>query len=164
MRAPHVWCCVTDFSSPTALLDYLVTNKVTAQSLSPDGKYQIKFNFDKTFHEPLDYVYFIFVRRLVARLCQQTRFIVPVESVGADRVLIVPEDSGSHRHRDTWRCNPLSHGYFGTRWFILRTADPLMIFRLLMLHQLLISPLPDAISALFWCFTHIWRCLCIPIP
>ena len=33
-------------------------------------------------------------------VCQQTRFIVPVESAGADRVLIVPEDSGSHRHRE----------------------------------------------------------------
>ena len=70
-----------------------------AQSPSPDGKYQIIFNFVKTFHEPLDYVYFIFVRCVVARLCQPTRCIVPVESMGADRVLIVPEDSGSHRHR-----------------------------------------------------------------
>ena len=107
MWAPHVWCCVTYFSSLTALLDYLVTNKIKAQSPSPDGKYQIIFNFVKTFHEPLDYVYFIFDRCVVARLCQKTRFIVPVESVGADRVLIVPEDSGSHRHREVidaeWR-------------------------------------------------------------
>ena len=100
MWAPHVWCCVTDFSSLTALLDYLVTNEIKAQSPSPDGKYQIIFNFVKTFHEPLDYVYLIFDRCVVGRLCQQTRFIVPVESVGADRVLSVPEDSGSHRHRD----------------------------------------------------------------
>ena len=99
MCALHVWCCVTDFASVTALLDYLVTNKIKAPSPSPDGKYQIIFNFVKTFHEPLDYVYFIFNRCVVARLCEQTRFIVPVESVGADRVLIVPEDSGSHRHR-----------------------------------------------------------------
>ena len=90
MWVPHVWCCVTDFSSLTALLDYLVTNKIKVQSLSPDGKYQIIFNFVKTFHEPLDYVYFVFDRCVVARLCQQTRFIVPVESVGADRVLILP--------------------------------------------------------------------------
>ena len=100
MWAPHVWCCVTDFSSLTALLDYLVTNEIKAQSPSPDGKYQIIFNFVKIFHEPLDYVYLIFDRCVVGRLCQQTRFIVPVESVGADRVLSVPEDSGSHRHRE----------------------------------------------------------------
>ena len=31
---------------------------------------------------------------------QQNRFIVPAESAGADRVLFVPEDSGSHRHRE----------------------------------------------------------------
>ena len=30
----------------------------------------------------------------------KTRFIVPVEFAGADRVLIVPEDSGSHRLRE----------------------------------------------------------------
>ena len=78
MWAPRVWCCVTYFSSLTALLDYLVTNKIKAPS--PDGKYQIIFNFVKTFHEPIDYVYFIFDRCVVARLCQQTRFIVPVES------------------------------------------------------------------------------------
>ena len=100
LRAPHVWCCFTDFSSLTALLDYLVTNKIKTQSLSPDGKYQIIFDFVKTFHKPLDDVYFTFDRCVVARLCQQTRFIMPVESVGADRVLIVPEDSGSHRHRE----------------------------------------------------------------
>ena len=108
MWAPHVWCCVTDLSSLTALLDYLVTNKIKAQSPSPDGKYQIIFNFVKTSHEPLDYVYFIFDRCVVARLCQQTRFIVPVESVGADRVLIVPEDSGSHRHHEFEICFTLS--------------------------------------------------------
>ena len=28
MWAPHVWCCVTDFSSLTTLLEYLVTNKI----------------------------------------------------------------------------------------------------------------------------------------
>ena len=100
MWAPHVWCCVTDLSSLKILLDNLITNKNKAQSPSPDGKYQIIFNFVKTFHEPLDYVYFIFDRCVVTRLYQQTRFIVPAESVGADRVLIVPEDSGSHRHRE----------------------------------------------------------------
>ena len=41
----------------------------------------------------------VFSGRHFGALCQQTRFIVPVESAGADRVLIVPEDSGSHRHR-----------------------------------------------------------------
>ena len=36
------------------------------------------------------------------RLYQKTRFIVPVESAGADRVLIVPEGSGSQRHHEQW--------------------------------------------------------------
>ena len=93
MWAPHVWCCVTDFSSLTALLDYLVTNKIKAQSPSPDDKYQIILNSIKTCHEPLDCAYLtlhlIFDRCVVPRLCQQIRFIVPVESVGADRVPIV---------------------------------------------------------------------------
>ena len=94
-----MYCCVTDFLSLTALLEYLVTYKVRAQSLSPDGKYQIVLNFVRTFHEPFDCAYCTFERCVVARSYQQTRFIVPVESAGADWVLIVPEDSGSHRHR-----------------------------------------------------------------
>ena len=43
---------------------------------------------------------------------------MPVESVGADRVLIVPEDSRSRRHRDTWAslavadmCNTSFHDF-----------------------------------------------------
>ena len=68
MWAPHVRCCVIEFLSLTALLDYLITNKIKAPSPSPDGKYQIKFNFIKTFHEPVDYVYFILDRCVVARL------------------------------------------------------------------------------------------------
>ena len=99
MWALHVWSCVTDFSSLTALLGYLVTCKIRAHSPSPDGRYQIICNFVRTCYEPLDYANFIFDRCVAARLCQQTRFIVPVESAGANRVPIVPEDSGSHRHR-----------------------------------------------------------------
>ena len=75
MWAPHVWCCVTDCSSLTALLEYLFAYKI-------------------------EDAYLIFDRCVVARSYQQTRFIVPVESAGADRVLIVPEDSGSHRLRE----------------------------------------------------------------
>ena len=101
MWALHVWFCVTDFSSLTALLGYLVTCKIRAHSPSPGGRYQIICNFVRTCYEPLDYANFIFDRCVAARLCQQTRFIVPVESAGANRVPIVPEDSGSHRHRDT---------------------------------------------------------------
>ena len=99
MWALHVWSCVTDFSSLTALLGYLVTCKTRAHSPSPDGRYQIICNFVRTFYEPLDHANLIFDRCVAARLCQQTRFIVPVESAGANRVPIVPEDSGSHRHR-----------------------------------------------------------------
>ena len=99
MWAPLVWCCVTDFSSLTVLLEYLAAYKIRAQSLSPDGKYLIIFNFVKTCHEPLDFAYRIFDQCVVPRLNQQTRFFVPVESVGANRVPIVPEDSGSHRYR-----------------------------------------------------------------
>ena len=99
MWALHVWSCVTDFSSLTALLGYLVTCKIRAHSPSPDGRYQIICNFVRTCYEPLDYANLIFDRCVAARLCQQTRFIVPVESAGANRVPIVPEDSGSHRHR-----------------------------------------------------------------
>ena len=100
MWALHVWSCVTDFSSLTSLLWYLVTCKIRAHSPSPDGRYQIICNFVRTCYEPLDYANLIFDRCVAARLCQQTRFIVPVESAGANRVPIVPEDSGSHRHRD----------------------------------------------------------------
>ena len=103
MWALHVWSCVTDFSSLTALLGYLVTCKIRAHSPSPDGRYQIICNFVRTCYEPLDYANFIFDRCVAARLCQQTRFIVPVESAGANRVPIVPEDSGSHRHRETFK-------------------------------------------------------------
>ena len=99
MRALHVWSCVTDFSSLTALLGYLVTCKIRAHSPSPDGRYQIICNFVRTCYEPLAYANLIFDRCVAARLCQQTRYIVPVESAGANRVPIVPEDSGSHRHR-----------------------------------------------------------------
>ena len=99
MRALHVWSCVTDFSSLTALLGYLVTCKIRAHSPSPDGRYQIICNFVRTCYEPLAYAKLIFDRCVAARLCQQTRYIVPVESAGANRVPIVPEDSGSHRHR-----------------------------------------------------------------
>ena len=99
MWALHVWFCVTDFSSLTALLGCLVTCKIRAHSPSPDGRYQIIINFVRTCYEPLDYANLIFDRCVAARLCQQTRFIVPVESAGANRVPIVPEDSGSHRHR-----------------------------------------------------------------
>ena len=100
MWALHVWSCVTDFSSLTALLGYLVTCKISAHSPSPDGRYQIICNFVRTCYEPLDYANLIFDRCVAARLCQQTRFIVPVESACANRVPIVPEDSGSHRHRE----------------------------------------------------------------
>ena len=103
MWALHVWSCVTDFSSLTALLGYLVTCKISAHSPSPDGRYQIICNFVRTCYEPLDYANLIFDRCVDARLCQQTRFIVPVESACANRVPIVPEDSGSHRHRDVGR-------------------------------------------------------------
>ena len=96
----HVWCCVTDFSSLTALLEYLVTCKIRAQLPPPDGRYQIICNFVRTCYKPRDYANLIFDRCVAARLCQQTRFIVPVESAGANRVPIVPEDSGSHRHRE----------------------------------------------------------------
>ena len=96
MWALHVWSCVTDFSSLTALLGYLVTCKISAHSPSPDGRYQIICNFVRTCYEPLDYANLIFDRCVAARLCQQTRFIVPVESACANRVPIVPEDSGSH--------------------------------------------------------------------
>ena len=41
----------------------------------------------------------VFSGRHLGGLCQQTRFIVPVESACANRVPIVPEDSWSHRHR-----------------------------------------------------------------
>ena len=70
--APHVWCCVTDFSSLTALLHYLVTYTIRAQSPSPDDKYQFIYNFVNTFPEPLDYTYFIFDRCVIARLCRQS--------------------------------------------------------------------------------------------
>ena len=86
MWAPHVWCCVTDFSSLTALLEYLITCKIRAQSPSPDGRYQIICNFVRTSYEPLDYTNLIFDRCVATRLCQQTRFIVPEESAGAHRV------------------------------------------------------------------------------
>ena len=62
MWAPRVWCCVTDFSSLTILLEYLATYKIRAQSLSPDDKYQIIFDFVVTCHEPLDRAYLIFGR------------------------------------------------------------------------------------------------------
>ena len=100
MWALHVWSCVTDFSSLMALLGYLVTCKIRAHSPSPDGRYQIICNFVRTCYEPLDYANLIFDRCVATRLCQQTRFIVPVECPGANRVPIVPEDSGSHRHHD----------------------------------------------------------------
>ena len=100
MWALHVWCCVTDLSSLTALLEYLATCKIRAQSPSPDDRCQIIYNFVRTYYEPLNYANLIFDRCVATRLCQQTRFIVPVESAGANRVPIVPEDSGSHRHRD----------------------------------------------------------------
>ena len=99
MWALHMWSCVTDFSSLTALLGYLVTCKIRAHLPSPDGRYQIICNFVRTCYKPLDYANLIFDRCVAARLCQQTRFIVPVESAGANRVPVVPEDSGSHRHR-----------------------------------------------------------------
>ena len=55
----------------------------------------------------------VFVWRNFDGLCQQTGFIVPVESAGADRVLILPEDSELHRHRDFLRFSELS---FSTNW------------------------------------------------
>ena len=57
MWAPYVWSCVTDFPSLTALLEYLPTYEIRIQSPSPDGKYQIIFNFVKTCHESLEYAY-----------------------------------------------------------------------------------------------------------
>ena len=48
---------VSDLSSLTALLEYLLTYKTSAQSPSPDGKYQIIFNFVKTCNESLGYAY-----------------------------------------------------------------------------------------------------------
>ena len=116
MRALHVWSCVTDFSSLTALLGYLVTCKIRAHSPSPDGRYQIICNFVRTCYEPLAYAKLIFDRCVAARLCQQTRYIVPVESAGANRVPIVPEDSGSHRHRD--------YRTVFARWAIQPPTDP----------------------------------------
>ena len=107
MWALHVWSCVTDFPSLTALLWYLVTCKIRAHSPSPDDRYQIICNFVSTCYEPLDYANLIFDRCVAARLCQQTRFIVPVESAGANRVPIVPEDSGSHIHRESVRVTKL---------------------------------------------------------
>ena len=101
MWASHVGWCVTDFSSLIALLEYLVTYKIRAQLLSPDGKYQTIFNFFKICHKSLDCAYLTFDWCAVARSYQQTHFIVPAESAGAHRVLIVPEHSGSHRHRAT---------------------------------------------------------------
>ena len=73
--------------------------KIRAQSTSPDGKYQIIWNV-KTCYEPLDYANVIVDQCVTACLSQQTRFIVPVETAGADKVTIVPEDPGSHRHLD----------------------------------------------------------------
>ena len=68
--------------------------------MSPDGKYQIIFDLLKICHEPLDCAHLTPDRCVIARSYQLTRFIVPVESAGAHRVLVVPEDSGSHRHRE----------------------------------------------------------------
>ena len=85
MWALHVWFCVTGFSSLTALLGYLVTYKIRAHSPSPDGRYQIICNFVRTFYEPLDYANLIFDRCVAARLCQQTRFIVPVAVRGCQQ-------------------------------------------------------------------------------
>ena len=48
---------VSDLSSLTALLEYLLTYKTSAQSPSPDGKYQMIFNLVKTCHESLGYAY-----------------------------------------------------------------------------------------------------------
>ena len=53
----------------------------------------------------------VFNGRHFGDLCQQTRFMVPVESAGADRVLIVPEDSGSHRHRGLCHERENSYGF-----------------------------------------------------
>ena len=101
MWAPHVGCCVTDFSSFIALLEYLVTYKIRARLLSPDGKYKIIFNFFEICHKSLDCAYLTFDRCAVAGSYQQTHFIVPAESADAHRVLIVLEHSGSHKHRAT---------------------------------------------------------------
>ena len=109
MWALHVWCCVTDFSSLTALLEYLATCKIRAQSPSPDDRYQIICSFVRTCYELLNYANLIFDRCVATHLCQQTRFIVPVESAGANRVPIVPEDSGSHRHRGAARVLFVQH-------------------------------------------------------
>ena len=75
-----------------------------AQSPSPDGRYQSIWNV-RTYYEPLDFANVIFDRCVATRSCQQTLFNVRVEYAGANRVLIVPEDSGSHRHRDDAKLN-----------------------------------------------------------
>ena len=126
MRALHVWSCVTDFSSLTALLGYLVTCKIRAHSPSPDGRYQIICNFVRTSYEPLAYANLIFDRCVAAHLCQQTRNIVPVESAGANRVPIVPEDSGSHRHRDLGKMmwlGDIDLGHYWLRWWLVSTKS-----------------------------------------
>ena len=84
----------------SALLEYLLTYKLRAQSPSPDGKYQIISNFVQTCDESLDYAY-LYSTVVSSPANTKTRCIVPVEAAGADRVPIVPEDSGSHRHRET---------------------------------------------------------------
>ena len=94
MCVTYVRCCVTIFSSLTALLPYLVTQTIRAQSTSPvEVDY---YNIVETCRGPLEYAYLVFDSSH-ARVYQQSRFIVPIESGGADIVLIVPEDSGSHR-------------------------------------------------------------------
>ena len=102
--ARHVWCCVTDFSSLTALLQYLLTYKTRAQSPSPDGKHQIIFNFVKTCHESLGYANLF---STVFSYPLQTHCIVPVESGGADKVLIVPGDFRSTSHHKPFKLNRL---------------------------------------------------------
>ena len=102
--ARHVWCCVTDFSSLTALLQYLLTYITRAQSPSPDGKYQIIFNFVKTCHESLGYANLF---STVFSYPLKTHCIVPVESGGADKVLIVPGDSRSPSHHKPFKLNCL---------------------------------------------------------
>ena len=78
-------------------------------------------NFVKTFPEPLDYAYFIFDRCVIAILCQQTRFIVPVESAGADS----PDCAGRLRIAQTsctWRLGSWTHIFIAKLGFYRLTS------------------------------------------
>ena len=103
------WCvrmrtllnCVTGLRNSKHCSFWYAYPGETRQKSSPDGLcYLLHFDTESVCPFWLFSPRHVFSGRHFGALCQQTRFIVPVESVGTDRVLIVPEDSGSHRHRD----------------------------------------------------------------